>query len=221
MARSFIRELEKKYELDGDNPLDVWEAIDWAYRAEIKLPSWVMSYLGAAAREIVEVREAAETGQFLPKQAERVGRALGFGVKGRGRSSCFGELALREEDERIYFDVMKITEPIIKKAANGKHRFHAGVKLDFAYDIVAREWGVNRSTVVRACARVLERWRKRVPVNVKDKRELEFVSSMSAHVRLSLVRMNNGIELAEAARREDEEAAENQGAGEEGGEKQQ
>lgn len=217
-ARRQLRELEATYEFDGNNPLDVWEAIDWACRAGMELPEWIMSYLGAAAGAIVSL---CETGQRVPKQAERVGKILGFGVKGPGRNSCFEELALREDDRQIYFAVSRITRPIIKRSADGKQVFHAGVKLDVAYDIVAREWEVDRSTVVRACSRALQRWRKRMAVNVEDEQELEFVSSMAAHVRLGREWMNEGLELAEAARREDEEAAENRGASEEGGEKQQ
>ena len=59
----------------------------------------------------------------------------------------------------MYWDVIDIVHPIVKAEADTKRIVQAN-KLDNAYDIVAADWGVSRSTVVKACGRVLERARE-------------------------------------------------------------
>ena len=66
---------------------------------------------------------------------------------------------LIERDEAMYWYVIDIVHPIVKAEADTKRIVQAN-KLDNAYDIVAADWGVSRSTVVKACGRVLERARE-------------------------------------------------------------
>lgn len=207
MAEYWIREFKNNYAGEG-NPVYVWEAIDFAYRNKRKMPRWVMSYLGAAAKEILSFCEAARTGETTSKQAERVGKALGFGVKGPGRSDWFQQAALREADEEMFFTVQRVTDPVIEEKQDGKCVFVINQKLDIAYDIVAAERGVDRSTVARACARVLRRWRARATVT--SDAELEPVRSMARFVRFRLDCFNEAIKSLDAYRRERAEAGEKQ-----------
>jgi hypothetical protein len=193
-ARRWISELEEHFARDG-NPVHACQAIDLANSYEIPMPEWLMTYLAAAMTEIMRILDAARAGEPILKEAELVGRAFGFG-KGPGETGWFQQAALLEDEEQIFWDVVKATNPVIKTSGE-KQYFVADEKLDMAYDIVAAEWGVDRSTVARAAARFLRRGRLKWAED-----HAECISTMQEFVRGNLRAFNEGIEMLEAARRE-------------------
>jgi hypothetical protein len=88
----------------------------------------------------LEIRDEVAGGQPVKRESERVGKALGFGKDGPGRGGWFKHATMLERERAIYFEV--------------GDRVQAGVKLDFAYDDVARALNVSRSTIVRAYLRI-------------------------------------------------------------------
>jgi len=138
-GESAVRELEADFSRDG-NPIHAWEALAVARRYGIDPPDWVEDFLTDAADRILEIRDEVAGGQPVERESERVGKALGFGKDGPGRGGWFKHATMLERDRTIYFEV--------------GDRVQDGVKLDFAYDDVARALNVSRSTIVRAYLRI-------------------------------------------------------------------
>lgn len=138
-GESVMRELEADFGRDG-NPVHAWEALTVARRYGIDPPVWVDDFLTDAADRILEIREEVAGGRPVKREAERVGKALGFGNDGPGQGGWFKHATMLERDRTIYFEV------------NDKLR--TGIKLDFAYDEVAKASSMSRSTIVRAFLRI-------------------------------------------------------------------
>ena len=111
-----------------------------ARRYGIDPPGWVENFLADAADRIMEMRAEVADGKPIKREAQREGRALGFGKDGPGQGGWFRHATMLQRDRVIYFAV--------------SDKVQAGVKLDFAYDDVARSLNVSRSTVVRAYLRI-------------------------------------------------------------------
>ena len=73
-------------------------------------------------------------------EAERIGKLAGFSGGGRGQTGMFKKAIMWKRDHVIYHDMLDQIE--------------AGVKEDFAYDIVAQKHGTSRSTVAKAFVRM-------------------------------------------------------------------
>jgi hypothetical protein len=137
-CRSVLSELETDFGRDG-NPVHAWEAIALILPYGIELPDWLLAYLFDAASEIGQIRCEVAEGKSINREAERVGKALGYG-EGQGRGGWFKRATMLERDRFAYFAVTE--------------RLESGMKLDFAYDEVKNEVGVSRSTVARAYRRI-------------------------------------------------------------------
>ena len=125
------------------NPVHAWEAIATARAYSVRMPKWVVEYLGRVAVDIVEP-EGDEVTETLRKkkesEAERIGKLAGFSGGGRGQTGMFKKAIMWKRDHVISHDMLDQIE--------------AGVKEDFAYDIVAQKHGTSRSTVAKAFVRM-------------------------------------------------------------------
>jgi DNA invertase Pin-like site-specific DNA recombinase len=111
-----------------------------------ELPDWIAEFLSVAGRQVVAIAHrisddsleevGAREATRSSTEAEKVGKAMGFGSRGPGRGSCFEDARTLRRDR------------IIRSAIEEK--LAAGIKKDFAYDEIASEVGVSRSTVQRA-----------------------------------------------------------------------
>lgn len=167
-----MRELEEYFARDG-NPVFVLEAIDLARDHEMPLPMWVVSYLFEAAHESMRILEAARAGELILKEGR-----VGWPSFRLSQRSGRRQLVSVETDERMFWDVVRATDPVIRTSGE-KYYFVMRDKLIMAYDIVAAEWGVDRSTVVRAVTRFLRRAR----VKLEEDQEEEYIWTMKEFVR--------------------------------------
>jgi hypothetical protein len=71
------------------NPVFVWQALRLATGLGINIPYWVLDYLAAAAGALASLYAKAKAKKALGREAELVGKALGFGTRGRGRTGMF------------------------------------------------------------------------------------------------------------------------------------
>ena len=117
-------ELAIDFERDG-NPVDAWQAFAVANRYRIDPPEWVEDFLTDVANRISEIRDEVAGGRPVKREAERVGKALGFGKDGPGHSGWFKHATMLERDRTIYFEILK-------------DKLATGTKLDFAYNDTAR-----------------------------------------------------------------------------------
>ncbi len=138
-GKSVLRALESDFRREG-NPVHPWEALTVARSYGISLPAWVQDFLAAAADRVMGIREEVAKHKAVKREAERVGKALGFGIGGPGQGGWFKHATILQRDRDIY---LKVNE---KRAAE--------TKLDFAYDEVAKSLGMTRSMVVRGYQRI-------------------------------------------------------------------
>jgi hypothetical protein len=146
-GKSALRELEADFSRDG-NPVHAWEALAVARRHEIDPPEWVEDFLTDVADRILDIRDEVASGKPINREAERVGKALGFGTDGSGQGGWFRHATLLERDRTIYFEMIDWLE---KEQARHPHR---RPKLTAAYREVAMAIGVDASTVQRAYVRI-------------------------------------------------------------------
>jgi hypothetical protein len=88
-----------------------------------------------------KIRGGKKNKNISKREAERVGRALGFG-RSKGKTGFF---------EEAY---VALTDETLSKAVQS--RIAAGEKAYRAYEIVAKEYGFDSSTVRRAFVRFTE-----------------------------------------------------------------
>jgi len=138
-ARARLRELRKDFEHEP-NPVFAWEAFGIARSCGSKLPAWVFDHLDGAADNIRDIGEQEQAGQRLT-EAELVGKAIGFSTGGRGQTGWFAHAKQVQRDRAIYVRM-------VEWLAEGKSS-----KLTCAYAEVAKEFGVDASTVRRAYRR--------------------------------------------------------------------
>ena len=138
-GQAALWELEADFRRDG-NPVNPWEALAVACRYGIDPPDWVQDFFADAANGFIEILNEVANGKAVKRELERVGQALGFGTDSPGRRGWFKHATMLKRDRTIFFEV--------------GNKLEAGIKLDFAYDQVAKELDVSRSTVVRAYLRV-------------------------------------------------------------------
>jgi hypothetical protein len=107
------------------------------------MPKWALEYIGRVAVDIVEpeVDQVTETTRRKKEsEAERIGKIAGFSSGGPGQTGMFKQAIMWKRDHAIYHDMLDQIE--------------AGEKEDFAYNIVAGEHRISRSTVARAFVRM-------------------------------------------------------------------
>jgi hypothetical protein len=193
--------LEALFRLDG-NPLHVLEALGIVLDTpKPPLPPSLNAHLLEGVRQILAKRDEAVADIFdggadfekVTDQAGVVGKALGFANK-RGVPSHFDAASLDTRNEHIFNDVMNVMDPVIRIDGEGAQFLSSPEKLDQAYDIVAEQWGLQRSTVVNACRSFLRRWRA-----VSGAQPQPHASEMRLFVEWRLQKMNAAIKESQAA----------------------
>lgn len=145
-AQDEIRELGLLFAHDL-NPLHVWMAYALADMYSLDMPNWVGVYLRGFANALLEILLIdAREGGSVGRQAELIGKLLGFGTGGPG-TSVLQSAAGQRRDRKIFNEVSCLME--------------AGEKKYRAYEIVAHQRGVGSSTVQKAYNRHLRRTQER------------------------------------------------------------
>jgi hypothetical protein len=148
-GKSALRELEADFGRDG-NPLHAWQARLVARRCEIDSPDWVEDFIDDMADRLMGIRDEVAAGNAVNREAERVGKELGFGTDGPGHGGWFKHATLLERDRTIYFEMIEWLE---QEQARHPHR---RPKLTVAYWEIAKAMGVDASTVQRAYTRIVK-----------------------------------------------------------------
>ena len=151
-GRSVLNDLEDDFRREG-NPVHAWEALKLVRSYGLRPPLWVRDYLARGADGIMGIRDAVSSGQSAGREADRVGKALGFATDGTGRGGRFSHAVTLERNRRIYRKV--------------KEKLAVERKLDRAYDKAAEELGMSRSMVVRGYSRI-----RKVIAEVRQKRAM-------------------------------------------------
>lgn len=126
---------------EGD-ALAIWDAIEFIEQERLALPAWVVGRLGQVGRKIGAGLLSKGRGNT---EAERVGRALGFGTGGRGQTSRGERRSGVYRDRRCAFD---IEMDRWCSQALGKH-----FKLEAAVLGAMSKYGLARSSVMQAYRR--------------------------------------------------------------------
>jgi hypothetical protein len=133
-AEGELCDLEDHFARDR-NPVHVWEAFKFARRYGIKRPDWVENYLADVADLILEIRDEVAGGKPVGREADRVGKALGF-VHNPGKTGWFELAANLKRDRAAYVEV--------------RRRVAAMTKPEFAYVEVAKLMNISASTAGRS-----------------------------------------------------------------------
>ena len=128
-----LRELEAEFARDG-NPVHAYEAT-WIARRYGLEATWAEDFVDDAIDQMLEILHEVADGKPTGREAERVGKALGFGRDGPGQRGWFRHATNRKRDRAIYFEVCD--------------KLQDGIKLDAAYDEAAKAFDVSRSSVVQ------------------------------------------------------------------------
>jgi hypothetical protein len=130
-------ELKKQFERTK-NPVFVWYAIMDQSWCDAPLPEWIDTYLQSVAKNMVSLYYT----ERLEREAELVGKALGFGGEKKGDNGKFSEAQKFDRDLMLYNQVVwAMTETPGKKRLN----------LSGAFDLVAEIFpDVKAATVRRA-----------------------------------------------------------------------
>jgi hypothetical protein len=148
-VRAQVAQLQADF-LRTENPVLAWEAFVIARNCGMEIPDWVWEVVEAAADGITDLREEVERGAPLGKEAEAVGRALGFGKKRPGETGWFAEASQSGRDREMYFAVMEWLESERIKRPSRKP------KVTRAYAEVAEKHNSSSSTVGEAYRRMKE-----------------------------------------------------------------
>ncbi|TPL75111.1 hypothetical protein [Mesorhizobium sp. B2-3-15] len=86
------------------NPILPWVGLRLAMDSELPVPDWVLRYFYESAGLLNQmIREGKHRGR---KEAESVGRMLGFGADGKGQTSAFRDITLQDRDVKIAIHVV-------------------------------------------------------------------------------------------------------------------
>jgi hypothetical protein len=133
-AEGELCDLEAHFARDH-NPVHAWEAFKFAHRYGIKRPDWVEAYLADVADLILKIRDEPADGEPVGREAERVGKALGF-VHGPGETGWFELATNLRRDRAAYVEVLR--------------RMEAKIKPAFAYEEAAKLMNISASTAGRS-----------------------------------------------------------------------
>jgi hypothetical protein len=134
--RREVRECEAHF-MRTQNPFWAWNALNLANIARLEVPRWIVNYLGCAASRICQTKDRIKRRQFMQREAESVGRALGFGKKGRGQGAQIMRMERLKREWRIFIEVHAVLRS-------------ENTNWDGAYDAVGEKLGCSKSTVQRA-----------------------------------------------------------------------
>lgn len=141
-GKALLKDLKAHYK-HTKNPVHAWEAIATARAYLVRVPKWALEYIGRIAVDIVDPDEDQSretTRKKKESEAERIGKLAGFSGGGPGQTGMFKKAVMWKRDHAIYHDMLDQIE--------------AGDKEDQAYNIVAKEHGISRSTVAKAFVRM-------------------------------------------------------------------
>jgi hypothetical protein len=93
-----------------NNPVFAWRAIYFACILGGEFPDWLRKYLSTSAEAIVAIHEDAKEALPVPREAQRVGRAVGFVSGGKGATSHFEKAALLERARKLHSEVVSYIE---------------------------------------------------------------------------------------------------------------
>jgi hypothetical protein len=91
-ARWIIRRVVNDIQTDvvsTQNPIFAWWGLRMVHVARLSTPRWITNYLSVAATRISKILDEVHAGGSIGKEAERVGKALGFSIEGPGQGGWF------------------------------------------------------------------------------------------------------------------------------------
>jgi hypothetical protein len=133
--RDLISEHQRVTFEQTHDPLAPWRMITWAAVNDYPLPEWVIQYLRGAARNLNDVVVQAAKSGSVKREAEAVGKALGFGHKRAGQTTPTKEAALRDRDFNI---AMRVAEQVDNNVKPYAAIFDVAKSLGITEFIVAR-----------------------------------------------------------------------------------
>lgn len=144
-----ISDLKVKYE-SHTNPLCALDALNICIIYGEEIPDWVTDYLRNSLRAItgilIEVAEGGEAG----KEADRVGRAFGFGTRGRGRNSgWFSQMTTQKYKKERNFEIYEAVNCGIKREYTDKNGNIRSDKLEYVCFNVAEKYEISAKTVMK------------------------------------------------------------------------
>lgn len=134
LAILLLHAIERRFICTGD-PNCVVDARLLARRYDIPSPVWVERCIDSFFDEIRALRAAGAAGRPLRREAELIGRALGYG-NGPGKTGVLKAAALADRDGAICTAVSRLVE--------------AGVQLTLARYLVAEQWRLSEPIVRKA-----------------------------------------------------------------------
>ena len=133
---SLLEKVEQTFQETG-NPLLPWHALRWAVDKGIAVPSWVLIYFHDRAEVLNGI--VCDGGDA---EAEKVGRALGFGGSGKGKTAAARTIKLQQRDfgiaVHVHCEIARNVEEVGTES------------VDSAFLTVARRFGVSRTTAADA-----------------------------------------------------------------------
>ncbi len=140
----WLVETNKNLFLETKNPLYAWKAIEHARGFNYPIPDEILDFLFQTAHELVKIA------QDPPRPAQRpfaIAKALKLHKMGAGQGSAFTDYSRRLRDRKLALDTAK------------KIRSYGPGKSDYAFDDIAVEYKVSKSTVRRNFLAYSERWK--------------------------------------------------------------
>jgi hypothetical protein len=141
------------------NAMLPWSALRWARGRGIDVPDWIMDYLYDKAVVLTEI--IAEDGG---KEAQEVGRALGFGAEGKGETAAGAELRQRWRSFKIAVHIAdRMRQDFMKQGV---------AKETAAIAETAKALSVSLATARRAHADYGDRAARFVELSISDSHEM-------------------------------------------------
>jgi hypothetical protein len=149
-GRLILQALEQDYTRER-NPVLAWDAFSTCRHYGFQLPPWLLDYLAESADRILEISDAVASGRPVNREAEAVGKALGFGLTGRGAGKLFKTAGILRRDRELSAAMEEFL------AQEQAHKPNAKLKLrDISKDVGKAE-GTSGATVERALKRISRR----------------------------------------------------------------
>jgi hypothetical protein len=136
-----IEAFRNDYERD-QNPVHVWRALFLVmnFSLEKAVPNWIAEYLRSSTDAVIKIYQKVKEGEKIEREAENIGKALGFGPSGKGSTSHFEDAFILDRDKDLY--------------ARVQNKLAAGDKLYLAYEMVAKDTAWSPSVIRRAYERI-------------------------------------------------------------------
>jgi hypothetical protein len=120
--------------LETKNPLYAWKAIEHARGFNYPIPNELLNFLFETAHAIIKIA------QNPPRPAQRplaIAKALKLHKTGAGQGSAFTDYSRRLQDRKLALVTAE------------KIDYYGPEKADYAFDDIAKEHGISKSTVRR------------------------------------------------------------------------